>query len=249
LIKAFEMPAHASPPAGMPKQLWTITADDADRETLARIDDCLRSAQKRIESFFGQPFEKTFSVVVFPDRSKLDNYCKQRWQLPKTERWMVAMGVADKLVILTPRVWKTQAIEHDPADPRHFQELVAHELVHVYHGQHNPTGDFTGMDDLGWFVEGLAVYVSGQLEHGHKEAAQKAISAGKAPKELASAWSGPYRYGVSGSMVHFVDRRYGRPMLWQLLSETKPDAVLHRLNISEREFLQAWRNSVTESPP
>jgi hypothetical protein len=243
------MPMNTSPSSASAKQLWTIKADVADSDTAAVLDACLRSAQKRIESFFGHPFEKPFSVEIFPGRSKLDLYCKDRWQLPKTERWMVAMGVADKLVILTPRVWKTQAIEHNPGDPTHFQELVAHELVHVYHGQHNPTGDFTGMDDLGWLVEGLAVYVSRQLEHGHKDAARKAISSGKAPAVLAKAWSGPYRYGVSGSMVRFVDRRYGRRVLWQLLGETKPEGVLHRLNLSEEQFLQAWRDSVAKSPP
>ena len=127
--------------------------------------------------------------------------------------------------------------------------VVAHELVHVYHGQHNPTGDFEGMDDLGWFVEGLAVYVSGQLEHGHKHAAQNAIAKGKAPTQLARAWSGPFRYGVSGSMVRFIDKRYGRDMLWKLLPETKPDKVLNHLGLSEKDFLAAWRNAVTKDEP
>jgi hypothetical protein len=244
-----EMRAYASPPPVSITVPWTITASHADRKTAALLDDCLRSAQKRIETFFGHPFEKSFSVEILPDRSRLDEYCKERWQLPRTERWMVAMGVADKLLILTPRVWKTEAVEHDPKDPTHFRELVAHELVHVYHGQHNPTADFAGMDDLGWFVEGLAVYVSGQLEHGHKDDARKAISSGKAPVELAKAWSGPYRYGVSGSMVRFLDKRYGRGMVWQLLSETKPEGALHRLNLSEKEFLQAWRDSIANNPP
>src|SRR6516165_2607432 len=81
---------------------------------------------------------------------------------------MVASGVADRMVILSPRVWKTQAAEHDPADAEHLRDLIAHELVHVYHGQHNPRPDFDGMDDSGWFVEGLAVYVSGQLERSHR---------------------------------------------------------------------------------
>jgi hypothetical protein len=247
--KAFEMRAQASPPPASNNVPWTITASDADREIRARLDDCLRTAHKRVENFFGHPFEKPFNVEVFPDRSKLDEYCKKRWQLPKTERWMVAMGVADRLLILTPRVWKTQAIEHDSGDPAHFQELVAHEMVHVYHGQHNPTGDFDGMDDLGWFVEGLAVYVSGQLEHGHKDDAKKAILSGKAPAQLVKAWSGPYRYGVSGSMVRFVDKRFGRRTVWELLSETKPDGVLHHLNLTEKDFLQAWRDSVNEAPP
>src|SRR5436190_22108704 len=78
---SFQMRANDSPLPASTKVPWTITAGDADRETAAILDDCLRSAQKRIESFFGHPFEKPFGAEVFPDRSKFDEYCKKRWQL------------------------------------------------------------------------------------------------------------------------------------------------------------------------
>jgi hypothetical protein len=240
---------HAGPPSVdvQQKPPWTITAAAADHDLVSVLENHLRSGQKRVEQFFGHPFKKSFSAEIFPSRVFFDRYFKQRWQLPKTESWMVALGVADKLAVLSPRVWKTEASEHDPKDETHFRELVAHELVHVYHGQNNPTGDFDGMDDLGWFVEGLAVYVSGQLEHGHQHAARDAIATGKAPTRLAEAWSGKYRYGVSGSMVHFIDNRYGRQVVGKLLPETKPDRVLHILNLSEKEFLQAWREFVVKN--
>jgi hypothetical protein len=243
----FEPPPEISTQVDAVKPPWTVTAAPADREWIPVLEADLRSGQQVIEKFFGRPFKKSFEAEVFSDRAKLDEYFKKRWQLPKTERWMVALGVADKLAILTPRVWTTQAIEHNPKDPIHLRELVAHELVHVYHGQHNPTGDFEGMDDLGWFVEGLAVYVSGQLDHDHKSAAQEAIAKGKVPSELAKAWSGPYRYGLAGSMVRFIDKRYGRQMLWRLLPETKPEKLLKQLNLSEKDFLLAWRTSVEKS--
>jgi hypothetical protein len=200
--------APASPDI-VPKPAWTITASGTDRDLIPILEADLQAGRQRIETFFGRPFEKAFNVEVFPGRAEFDALFRKRWQVPRTERWMVACGVADKLAILTPRVWKSQAVEHDPGDRTHMKELLAHELVHVYHGQHNPTGDFEGMDDLGWFVEGLAVYVSGQLDHGQRDAARKAIAEGKAPTRLASAWSGKYRYGVCGSMVRFIDLRYG----------------------------------------
>src|SRR5262249_41774892 len=158
----------------------------------------LEAGRKRVEDFFHQPFRRPFQVEAFPNRDAFNEYFKKRWRMPKTERWMVASGVGDKLTILTPRVWRTEASEHDPADKTHFQELIAHELVHVYHGQRNPTKDFEGMDELGWFVEGLAVYVSGQLEHSHQSSARTAIAEGRAPTNLAKAWSGKHRYGVCG---------------------------------------------------
>jgi hypothetical protein len=232
-----------------PKTPWTIIASLADQGLVPVLDKCLRAGQQRIEKFFGHPFEKLFGVEVLPSRAKFDEYLKKRWQIPQTERWMVALGVADKMLILTPRVWNSEAVEHDPKDQTHLGELVAHELVHVYHGQNNPSGDFDGMDDLGWFVEGLAILVSGQLDHDHKDAARKAIAEGKAPTQLAKAWSGTYRYGVCGSMVRFVDIRYGRQMVWKLLRETKPEKVLDQLKLSEKEFLRSWQEFVTKDRP
>jgi Peptidase of plants and bacteria len=160
---------------------------------------------------------------------------------------MVAAGVADRLLILSPRVWKTEAVEHDPADAAHVREVVAHELVHVFHGQQNPIGDFEGMDDLGWFVEGLATYVSGQLSHEHRGAAAEAIQAGKGPVRLADAWSGRYRYGVCGSMVEFVDQRWGRETIANLLAVTKPEIALKLLGVTEAQFLEDWQKFVLES--
>ena len=74
---------------------------------------------------------------------------------------------------------------------------------------------------MGWFVEGLAVYASEQRQRSHRNAARDAIAAGKAPKRLAEAWSGRYRYGVSGSVVEFVDRRDGQASM--LLSNAEID--------------------------
>ena len=196
---------------------------DVATELLQAVGD----GRKWIEEFFGKPFPRPSDVEVFSERSAFDAYIKKRWKVPKTEPWMVATGVADRLLILSPRVWKTEAVEHNPADATHVREVVAHEMVHVFHGQQNQTGDFEGMDDLGWFVEGLATYVSGQLSHEHRGAAAEAIQAGKAPRRLADAWSGQYRYGVCGSMVEFVDQRWGRGTIWSLLAVTKPEVALN----------------------
>jgi hypothetical protein len=206
--------------------------------------------QKRVEQFFRKPFRSRFDIEVVPDRAAFDDYFRKRWKIPKTEDWMVASGVADRLVILSPRVWKTQAVEHDPANVEHVRDIIAHELVHVYHGQHNPHPDFDGMDDLGWFVEGLAVYVSGQLERSpHRGGAREALSAGKAPAKLADAWSGRYRYGVAGSMAEFVDVRYGRAALEKLMPVVTNEEALKALNTTESKFLETWKAYLSDQPP
>jgi hypothetical protein len=222
----------------------TIIAQPVDAPIAAQLRNPLKEGRKRVETFFNKPFKHPFDIEVFADRAAFDVYFQKRWKVPKTEAWMVAAGVGDRFMILSPRVWKTQAVEHNPSDAGHLQDLIAHELVHVYHGQRNPTGDFDGMDDLGWFVEGLAVYVSGQLAREHRGAALEAIRAGKEPHQLANAWSGRYRYAVCGSMVEFVDRSFGREAVWKLLAVTKPEAALRVLGVTESQFLTDWRRYV-----
>lgn len=222
--------------------------EDQDQGWEDKIRQHLRTGKNRIEKFFGQPFHYGFEVVLLPDRAKFDEYFEQRWKIPKTEAWMVASGVADRMVLLSPRVWKTQAAEHNPDDEEHIRDLVAHELVHVYHGQKSPKPDFDGMDDCGWFVEGLAVYVSGQLDHAHRDSARDAISKGVVPTRLANAWSGRYRYGVSGSLVRYIDQRFGRSKIQKLMEATSNDEILKILNLSENELLESWSKHVTAHP-
>ena len=63
------------------------------------------------------------------------------WNLPdfQSECWMIGSGMAHRLDFLSPRVWKTQACEHDPDDEVEIRQLLTHELVHVYHCQYLPT--------------------------------------------------------------------------------------------------------------
>src|SRR5262249_17759163 len=126
--------------------------------------------------------------------------------------------------------------------------IITHELTHVFHGKHNQPHDFTGMDEAGWFVEGLAVLVAGQLDAGHAGDARAALAANAAPAALANAWSGRYRYGVSGSMVRYIDVTYGRRTLLELLAATSNHQILDRLHLSETEFLNRWRAWVTAQP-
>jgi len=122
---------------------------------------------------------------------------------------------------------------------------MVHELVHVFHGQLNPTGDFTGAEEVGWFVEGLAVHVSGQLERGHLAEPREAINQGVAPVRLVDAWSGKYRYGVCGSLVAYLDVTYGREVIRKMLAVTNQADLLALVGVTESELLDQWRKFVT----
>ena len=212
------------------------------KELQGVLDDGVRN----VESFFGWRYSKPFTVVVVPDRAAFDAALPPEWGMGQTQCWMVACGVSDRVFLLDPSTWSAQACEHDPSDPAHVAGICAHELMHVFHGQKNPTGDFTGCDAIGWFVEGLATYSSGQLEREHAGRAREAFASGAAPKTLEEAWSGQYRYGVAGSLVAYIDHAFGRKTLLELLAATSEEQILDRLDLTEDGLLAGWKQYVEQ---
>ncbi len=217
---------------------------NAPAAALSQIEADTRRGRAAIETFFGRPFREPLRVIVAGDRATFNASFPEAWGMSTTECWMVGVGAADFLAVLSPRAWASEACEHDPADATHLQQIVTHELTHAFHAQYNPTRDFTGMDEMAWFVEGLAVVVSGQLNAREGATASDAIAADAAPSTLAEAWSGQYRYGVSGSLVQYIDETYGRSAIADLLSATSNAQALDRLGVSESQLLSDWRRWV-----
>lgn len=209
----------------------------------AAIEAMASVAVSRIESFFALDFARPPAVVILPDRAAFDEHFRAAWGIPETACWMVGAAGPDALVLLSPRVWSEQACEHDGRDSAHVGGIVAHELVHVLHGQYNPTDDFEGMDPLGWFVEGLAVLASGQLAE-HRGDAGEALAGGAWPTRLEDVWSGRYRYGLAGSLVEHVDRSHGRDMLRRMLAATSQAQALELLGETEERLLASWATAV-----
>jgi len=224
----------------------TVVATNADREQVAGVSIMTAAARQQVEMFFGGRFPTAFEVTIYPDRASLDAYWREAWSMPgfSSQCWMVASGTADGLRLLSPRAWAAEACEHDAGDDTRMQALITHEITHVFHAQQLPNRTFDGMDDVGWFVEGLATYVSGQLDLGYLASASEAIAEDKAPVTLSTAWSGKYRYGVCGSIVRIIDLRLGRSGLMEMLPLRTEDELLGKIGLSEGELLAAWRTTV-----
>jgi len=235
----------AAAPAPPP---WTLVHEPVDDAQAQALEPVLAEGVRTVERFFGAPFAEPFVVTVHPERASFDLTLPPEWGIGKSECWMVASGVAAGLQLLSPRAWKAEACEHDAANARHVRDLIAHELVHVFHGQHNPSPDFVAVTGIDWFVEGLATYASGQLAAGDVAPAREALERGTGPKELATAWSGKYRYGVSGSLVAFLDLELGRARLVELLDATSAEELLPRIGMDEPELLERWRAWVLGAP-
>jgi hypothetical protein len=227
-----------------PKRPARLAFQPVDADTAARLSPLLDDAVAAVESFFESAFPRPFTVTILPDRAAFDASLPPEWGLGRSECWMVASGVADGVRLLNPRAWAAEACEHDAADELHVRRLLAHELVHVFHAQRNPSPDFVDVSGIDWFVEGLAALASGQLEDETRLSARQALESGAGPARLASAWSGKHRYGVSGSLVAYLERELGRARLGELLGATSLEELLALIGMDEEELLGRWRGWV-----
>jgi hypothetical protein len=169
------------------KSPFQLASDGNEKTTVQRVTRALERGCKRVQTYFGGDFTKSFRVILAPHRKEFDFEAHRRWKMPPTEKWMVGMGTSNLLLLLSPAAWKQEAVEHDGASESELEQIVAHELTHVFHAQMCPKSDFDDMDDMGWFVEGLAVVVSGQLDGPYKGVPALALQEGKEPESLAKA--------------------------------------------------------------
>lgn len=222
------------------KVSYTVTDKENRKEYLKLIRNGIGS----VKTFFSGMFSSEFGVFIHPDRHSLDSTWRKDWNMPvfKSECWMVASGTAVKLDMISPKRWTKEACEHDYKDQIKTQALITHELVHVYHGQANASPDFSEVTGIDWFVEGLATFASGQLDSDRIAEIKKAIADNRIPAGLDKFWTGKLRYGLSGSVVMYIDKQYGRAKLKALLKFNKNSDILSGLNTTEEELLKNWKN-------
>lgn len=202
-----------------------------------------------VKSFFHSCFKSPFGVFIHPNRQSLDSTWQKDWNMPtfKSECWMVASGVATRLDMISPKKWVKESCEHNYSESTKTQHLITHELVHIYHGQLNISSDFSNVEGLDWFVEGLATYASGQCDEYRVADLQKAIIENRIPESLDNFWTGKLRYALSGSVVKYLDQKYGRKKIIQLLPFNKKSEILSTLKITEKELIQDWKTYIKNS--
>ncbi|MBA4853073.1 hypothetical protein [Emticicia sp. BO119] len=225
---------------------YTLHYTSADLQNKDDYNVILAKGIQSVESFIKSPFKNTFGVYIHPNRQSLDAEWQKDWGVPdfKSECWMVASGIATKLVMLSPKRWSAESCEHDYNETAKTQNLITHELFHVYHGQLNASPDFSNIDKIDWFVEGFATYASGQCDADRIKEIKRAIEENKIPASLDNFWTGKLKYGLSGSVVLYIDYKYGRDTLKELLPMSKKAEILSKLAISEQDLIKNWKQYI-----
>ena len=226
--------------------IYKVHYDPVDSLTIINIKLWLEKGRQNIINFFDKDYQKQFDVYLFSDRDSLDKQWQKDWNMPdfKSQCWMIASGIAYRLDILSPLKWESQACEHDATDTSATRKIIFHEMIHVFHGQLNPSPTFENIDNIDWFIEGLAVYASGQLDEERYNNARNFLLTDEAPDMLSDIWKGKNKYGLAGSLVKYIDDNYGRTALVTLLSFTSADEILDYLEISEELLVRNWKNFV-----
>jgi len=227
---------------------FTLYFTAADSSIIFLMEKDLENGRRSVTGFFQTTFKKKFEVYIFPNREELNQQWRKDWSMPgfNSECWMVASGVAHRLDILSPLCWKKDACDHNAGDSIEVQKIITHELVHVFHAQHNPKPTFDGMDDLSWLVEGLATAVSGQLNERRINSVKSQLKEGKVPTALSQLWTGADKYGRAGCFVEFIEQQYGLNKLIELLSLTDLPSILKALNSNETSLINRWKNKMLE---
>lgn len=213
-----------------------------DRPLIKEYEKLIETGMHEVAVFFDSSFAKKFEVYIHPDRRSLDSSWRKDWNMPgfTSECWMVASGVAARIDIISPKTWDTASCEHSYSNKEKMQQLITHELVHVFHGQQNISPDFSKAENIDWFVEGLATYASGQLDSASIAKVKEQVRERTYPKTLDIFWTGKLRYGLSGSMLMFIDKNYDRTVLKSLMKFNTKKQILDALQTTEQDLLAGW---------
>lgn len=124
----------------------------------------VRAGQVKAVDFFGLQFTTPLEATVYPSRDSWTSSLRALWRFPtyNPRCWEIGAGGIGGVHLVSPRVWRTEACGTDPDAPGHFANITMHAVVHALHYQHNPPA-FSSTLAPTWVLEGLAVYVSGQL--------------------------------------------------------------------------------------
>jgi hypothetical protein len=143
-----------------------------------------------------------------------------------------------------------------PSDLTYGLAATPHELTHlvIHQATDNPYGDIPR-----WLDEGLAVYMSGELDAGWRGYRAQVANSAKTDKLMtlqtlsssfpADSEKAGLAYAQSGSVVEFIIQNYGEDAMAELLEifsegALYDDALEQALGVDTWKLDNAWRESI-----
>ena len=167
----------------------------------ARIENFLRKSKKELDKFFGIEVNMP-KVFLLDSRQEINRYWGE-----KTEKWEVGWVKNNFIFILNPQKYTKESNHKNSAG---FWKTIKHEHCHIYYKE------IVGGNRPIWVNEGLAGYLSGQIE------ARPNI---KEALEIVDLYNtkrnNTRKYKVGYFWVKFLIQRFGQKKFLQLLKLLK----------------------------
>lgn len=217
-----------------------------DRAFGEALFDQANKTLDQIESEAGVKVEMPVKIFIYGSFSDLREAIAvgaQEWTGGQafTDQGVVVIGVA-------------------PSDLSYGLAATPHELTHlvIHQATDNPYGDIPR-----WLDEGLAVYMSGEMDAGWRGYRAEVAGSAQANKLMTlqtlsssfpadSAQAG-LAYAESGSVVEFIIQHYGKDAMADLLEIFSEGALYDQaleqaLGVDTWELDNAWRESIGAQP-
>lgn len=220
----------------------TVYLTGADLGLAPALLEDLAAGRLRASATLGLAFQGPVPLLVYPDRATLTRHWRSVWRRPDfvPACWMIAAGWATEVNLLSPAAWPSEACGHPAGDALYRRMVIGHELVHALHARQNAS--YSQLDaTIPWLDEGLAVYVSGQLEAVYEPSGALARGLAANPQSITELWTLPESYALMGSLIRYVDRAHGRTTLRALLQVDSRAEFLDLLGVSEAILLAEWK--------
>lgn len=221
---------------------------EADQSRVETYRAGVSAGVANAETFAGLHFQSGFGLHVYPTRVSLTTYWRTAWNDPALDPqcWMIASSNRESIAFLSPRIWTSENCGHDGNSTAYVSRVIAHETIHILQAQNNPAADINAVQQTKWLNEGVAVLGSGQFDDDQAQVVRQLVQGGFVPASLAAIWTGQQGYAVSGSLTKYIDTRWGRGSLRQIILKTNNADILTVLGVSESELISAWKQSVLQ---
>jgi hypothetical protein len=234
---------------------FTISYTNSDDNNVDQYLRFFREGVRTITSFFDTGFSKHFQIYVQPNRNAFDTKEQERRhnRFFKSECWLAATGTIEGINLLSPLRWQDEPCSGrytEYSDTVKTKKLFIHEMVHVFHAQHQQLNHTNDEVDF-WFLEGIAYYVSGQMDSTAARMVQTAFTNQRIPDHLSAIGQISdinLRYAVSGSLLQFISATYGKPLLRKMLVPDNEKDLQAVMPVSEKDLIGRWKQTLQHTP-
>jgi len=230
------------------RQLETarVIFTDADAGVVGETYAAAVPAVKSVLRFLGVKTEfPLINIFIAPSRKEYDKLVAHLTRIP-TNKGRLGQPQGHDFYLVSPNAYAKDVSPNycrpdGACDKGMYKLFIKHEIVHMVEELISPRDAMEVRPQ--WWSDGLAVYVTGQYRDRVTTKYMKADrAAGKIPG-LDELKGGP-AYTWGWSVVRYIDKRFGRKKILEIMRNTCDADIPGLLKLSKKTLERAWQNSL-----